>query len=428
MKVLLIGSGGREHALAWVLSRSPQLTQIFVAPGNGGTGGLRKCANVDIAPSDLDRLRSYAQQNHIDLTVVGPEDPLAAGIVDCFNESGLRVFGPGRAAAQLEASKAFAKSFMDRHQIPTAESAAFTEFDEAVRYLRDLAQPPVIKASGLAAGKGVLLPETREEAARYLQDILLGGRFGAAGREVVIEERLYGRELSILAFCDGDTYTVMPPAQDHKRLLNGDHGPNTGGMGAYTPSPTATPELIAEAEQLVIRPTLDGMKSEGTPYKGVLYAGLMLTESGIKVLEFNCRFGDPEAQVVLPLLESDILDIFQGCIDGKLAAIDPPRWRQEAAVTIVMASPGYPGDYPTGVEITGTEEAEKLGTLVFHAGTKRQDGTKYREARLLTSGGRVLAVTSTAQKLETARNQAYRAVKKISFNEAVYRTDIGLDA
>ncbi len=426
MNILLIGSGGREHTLAWKIAQSPKLTKLYVAPGNGGTLGLEKAENVDIPVTALDELCTFAQEHSIDLTVVGPEDPLAAGIVDVFEAAGLSIFGPRKAAAQLEGSKAFAKSFMDRHNIPTAESATFDDFDEAVRYLRFQASPPVIKASGLAAGKGVLLPETREEAARFLQQILLEDRFGDAGQEVVLEERLYGRELSVLAFCDGKNLSIMPPAQDHKRLLEGDHGPNTGGMGAYTPSPLATRELLEEVEARVLRPTLDGMAAEGSPYKGVLYAGIMLTEQGIKVLEFNCRFGDPETQVVVPLLENDIIDIFQACIDGTLPDSEP-NWRKEAAVTIVMSAQGYPNEYTKGVEINGIDEAEALECIVFQAGTKSADPGKYRDGRLLTNGGRVLAVTALGKRLGAARHLAYMGVNKIDFNESYFRRDIGED-
>lgn len=426
MKILLVGSGGREHALAWKIAQSPKLTQLYVAPGNGGTFGMEKTENVDIAATDLDSLCEFAQATQIDLAVIGPEDPLAAGIVDRLTEIGIRTFGPSKAAAQLEGSKAFAKAFMARHAIPTAESETFDSFDDAVRYLRFLEKPPVIKASGLAAGKGVLLPETREEAAKFLQQILLDNRFGDAGTEVVLEERLYGRELSVLAFCDGTDLAIMPPAQDHKRLLEGDHGPNTGGMGAYTPSPLVTPELLQAVETRVLRPVLDGCAAEGMPYKGVLYAGIMQTEDGIKVLEFNCRFGDPETQVVVPLMQNDIIDTFEACIDGTLAATQP-QWSKDAAVTIVMSAQGYPGEYTKGVEIDGIADAEELDCLVFHAGTKPQEAGKYRDSRLLTNGGRILAVTALGKKLGAARHLSYMGVHKIKFNESYFRRDIGED-
>ena len=425
MNVLLIGSGGREHALAWKLVQSPLVERLFVAPGNGGTARLEKCENVAIAADALPQLRDFAVAQAIDLTVVGPEVPLAAGVTDLLEAAGLRVFGPSGAAAQLEGSKEFSKEFMVRHQIPTAHAQSFTEFDEAMRYLRTQDEEPVvIKASGLAAGKGVLLPETREEAALIVRQMLLEKRFGAAGETVLIEERLRGRELSVLAFCDGETFHIMPPAQDHKRLLDGDRGPNTGGMGAFTPSPLTTPELLEQVGRQVFRPTLDGLKAEGMRYVGVLYAGLMLTDDGPKVLEFNCRFGDPETQVVLPLLESDLVEIMLACMEGRLAEIEP-EWSAMAAVTIVMAAPGYPREYPVGVDIYGVERAEAIKCLVFHAGTKVSAGTKYNQNRLLTDGGRVLNVTALGNSVRAATLRAYDGVARIQFNEAFYRKDIG---
>ena len=311
MQVLLIGNGGREHALAWKLSQSPQVERILVAPGNGGTAHTPKTTNVDVAGDDLDGLVALAQREGIDLTMVGPEAPLVAGVVDRFQAAGLRIFGPTQAAAQLEGSKAFAKDFMQVHGIPTGQAAIFDDFDEAMRYLRGLDDAPVVKASGLAAGKGVILPASMTEAAAVIRGILIDGRFGQAGRTVLLEERLAGPELSVLAFCDGKTARMMPAAQDHKRLLDDDYGPNTGGMGAFAPSPLATPELLAQVEATIIQPTLAGMADAGTPYVGVLYAGLMLTDDGPKVLEFNARFGDPETQVILPLLQSDLVDILR---------------------------------------------------------------------------------------------------------------------
>jgi phosphoribosylamine--glycine ligase len=418
MNILLIGSGGREHALAWKLSQSKQVTRIFVAPGNGGTASTPKCENVPILERNIPGLLAFAQKNEVTLTVVGPEAPLVAGIVDQFQEAGLRIFGPSRAAAQLEGSKAFSKQFMQRHGIPTGRAAIFADFDEATRYLRTLDAPPVIKASGLAAGKGVILPDSKEDAAQVLQEMLLHNRFGAAGQTVLVEERLHGPELSVLAFSDGETLRIMPGAQDHKRLLDGDRGPNTGGMGAFAPSPLATPALLIQIEQEILRPTVAGMAAEGTPYVGVLYAGLMLTEEGPKVLEFNCRFGDPETQVILPLLESDLLELFLACTEGRLHD-QTPEWKPETAVTVVMASGGYPGEYVKGVEITGIREAERRGCLVFHAGTKLKDD------RLVTNGGRVLAVTGLGTTLDQAVEQAYTGVQQIRFNQAFYRRDIG---
>jgi phosphoribosylamine---glycine ligase len=418
MRVLLVGGGGREHALAWQIARSPRLEKLWVAPGNGGTGNLPNTENVALGVGDLAALRDFAQSQAVDLIVVGPEDPLAAGAVDAFQAAGLRVFGPTQAAAELESSKAFAKEFMERHNIPTGRAGIFDDFDEAIRFLRSAEGNPVIKASGLAAGKGVILPGGKTDAAGVLHSILVDGKFGDAGRTVLIEERLAGPELSVLAFCDGTHARIMPAAQDHKRQLDGDRGPNTGGMGAFAPSPLAIPDLLAQVERDIILPTLAGMATEGRPYRGVLYAGLILTEEGPKVLEFNCRFGDPETQAILPLLASDVLDVFEACIDGRLDAVDL-QWRDEAALTVVLTSGGYPNEYTIGVEITEIEAAEATGSLVFHAGTKIKDG------RLLTDGGRVLAVTGVGADLDAARRLAYRGAEKIRFNSVFYRKDIG---
>jgi len=418
MNVLLIGSGGREHALAWKLTQSPRVDRLFVAPGNGGTARMAKTENVPIPADDLAALADFAATAGVDFTIVGPEAPLVDGIVDLFQAADLAIFGPTQAAAQLEGSKAFAKAFMQRHGIPTGRAEVFTDFDDATRYLRQLDAPPVIKASGLAAGKGVILPETMAEAAGVLQQILLERRFGQAGETVLIEERLSGPELSVLAFTDGRHLAIMPAAQDHKRLLDGDRGPNTGGMGAFAPSPLATPELLEQVRTEILQPTLDGMAAEGTPYTGVLYAGLMLTEDGPKVLEYNCRFGDPEAQVIIPLLESDLLEVCEACVEGRLDRMDVV-WRDQVAVTVVMASDGYPGDYPTGLAITHLDDAERRGCLVFHA------GTKWADERLVTAGGRVLAVTALRSTMADAAGVAYSGVRAIHFNEAQYRRDIG---
>lgn len=418
MNVLLIGSGGREHALAWKLTQSPRVDRLFVAPGNGGTARMAKTENVSIPADDLAALADFAATAGVDFTIVGPEAPLVDGIVDLFQAADLAIFGPTQAAAQLEGSKAFAKAFMQRHGIPTGRAEVFTDFDDATRYLRQLDAPPVIKASGLAAGKGVILPETMAEAAGVLQQILLERRFGQAGETVLIEERLSGPELSVLAFTDGRHLAIMPAAQDHKRLLDGDRGPNTGGMGAFAPSPLATPELLEQVRTEILQPTLDGMAAEGTPYTGVLYAGLMLTEDGPKVLEYNCRFGDPEAQVIVPLLESDLLEVCEACVEGRLDRMDVV-WRDQVAVTVVMASDGYPGDYPTGHPITHLDDAQRRGCLVFHA------GTKWADERLVTAGGRVLAVTALRSTMADAAGVAYSGVRAIHFNEAQYRRDIG---
>jgi phosphoribosylamine--glycine ligase len=342
---------------------------------------------------------------------------LVLGVVDLFQAAGLPIFGPTQLAAQLEGSKAFSKEFMQKYGIPTGSAVTFTDFDEAARYLRQLDVVPVIKASGLAAGKGVILPVTMAEAAMVIREMLEEGSFGDAGTTVLVEDRMEGPEVSVLAFCDGANLTVMPAAQDHKRLLDKDYGPNTGGMGAFAPSPLATADLLAQVRSEVLEPALAGMAAEGMPYVGVLYAGVMLTDSGIKVLEFNCRFGDPETQVILPLLESDLAEIFLASIAGTLDKVDI-SWRDEAAATVVMASDGYPGEYTTGVEITRIDAAVDSGALVFHA------GTKVKEDRLLTDGGRVLAVTGLGPDLKQAADVAYRGVRLIHFNNAQYRKDI----
>jgi phosphoribosylamine--glycine ligase len=418
MNLLLIGGGGREHALAWKLIQSPQVAQLFVTPGNGGTAGLPKTQNLSLDVANPAALIDFARSQEIDLTVVGPEAPLVAGIVDHFQAAGLRIFGPTKAAAQLEGSKAFTKAFLARHGIPTGDAAIFHDYATASAYLAQLPTPPVVKASGLAAGKGVIVPATHAEAEAALAAILRDGRFGAAGETVLLEERLSGPELSVLAFCDGQTLRLLPAAQDHKRLLDGDQGPNTGGMGAFAPSPLATAELLAQVEQTILQPTLAGMAAEGAPYVGVLYAGLMLTADGPKVLEFNCRLGDPETQVLLPLLESDLVEILEACLDGKLEAVTP-RWRPGAAVTVVMAAGGYPDDYTTGQPIQGLDTAEAAGCVVFHA------GTKITEQGIVTAGGRVLSVTAVGETVADAAARAYAGVGQIHFAGAHYRRDIG---
>jgi phosphoribosylamine---glycine ligase len=418
MKLLLIGGGGREHALAWKLVQSPQVTRLFVSPGNGGTAGLPRTENVPLDVANSAALIDFARSQQIDLTVVGPEAPLVAGIVDHFQAAGLRIFGPTGAAAQLEGSKAFTKAFLARHNIPTGGTAIFHDYATAMAHLAHLPLPPVVKASGLAAGKGVIVPETHAEAEAALAAILRDRRFGAAGETVLLEERLSGPELSVLAFCDGQTLRLLPAAQDHKRLLDGDRGPNTGGMGAFAPSPLATAELLAEVERTILQPTLAGMAAEGAPYVGVLYAGLMLTADGPKVLEFNCRLGDPETQVILPLLESDLMEVLVACVDGNLDTVTP-RWRPASAVTVVMAAGGYPDDYVTGQPIHGLKAAEAAGCIVFHAGTRAIDQA------IVTAGGRVLSVTAVEETIAAAAEQAYAGVQQIEFASAHYRRDIG---
>jgi len=419
MKILLIGSGGREHALAWKLAQSAKVEKIYVTPGNGGTTQLAKSENMSISVNELPTLRHFALEHEIDLTIVGPEAPLVAGIVDYFQAAGLRIFGPSKAAARLEGSKAFSKEFMLTQGIPTAQASTFNNYDDALKHLLAIQAIPVIKVSGLAAGKGVYVPNSLAEARRALQDIYFNNRFGDAGQTVVIEERLFGPELSVLALCDGEHYILMPAAQDHKRLRDNDEGPNTGGMGAFAPSPLATPELLAKVERSVIRPTLVGMAKRGTPYVGVLYAGLMLTPDGVKVLEFNCRFGDPETQVILPLLESDLVDLFLACTEGELYQTDA-NWHAGAAGTVVMASGGYPLTYQKGFPIRGIEQAALLdGVIPFHA------GTAIKEGKLVTAGGRVLAVSGVSDSLEEALKRAYAGVEQIAFEGAFYRKDIG---
>lgn len=420
MNLLLIGSGGREHALAWALRRSPQVDTIYVAPGNGGTARMEGVQNVPVRAEDVAALRDFALRTRIGLTIVGPEAPLAAGVVDAFQAAGLRIWGPTQAAARLESSKEFAKEFMRRHGIPTGGAVSFTEYGAARAHLHEQSGAgalPVIKASGLAAGKGVILPATLDEADAALRAMLLEGEFGAAGATVLIEERLSGPEVSVLAFCDGRTVRVLPAAQDHKRLLDHDQGPNTGGMGAYAPAPLLTPDLLAEVEERVLLPALQGMAAEGAPYVGVLYAGLMLTFDGPRVLEFNCRLGDPETQVILPLLASDLVAVLDACLDGRLDAADV-RWHESAAVTVVLASGGYPGAYETGRAVHGIGDAERAGCQVFHAGTRLADG------HVLTAGGRVLAVTGVADSIVAARAQAYRGADLIRFDGAHFRRDI----
>ncbi|HEX9593143.1 MAG TPA: phosphoribosylamine--glycine ligase [bacterium] len=419
-KVLVIGSGGREHALCWRLARSPHVARVFCAPGNGGTGAV--ATNVAIAASDSEALLAFARKERIDLTVVGPEAPLVAGIVDHFQAAGLAVFGPTAAAARLEGSKAYAKAFMARHHIPTAAHAAFTELEPALAYLRANGTPIVVKASGLAAGKGVIVAQTVAEAEAAVHTIMVERAFGSAGAEVVIEECLLGEECSVLAITDGTHLFTLPAAQDHKAIGEGDTGPNTGGMGAYCPAPILTPALAARVEREILRPVVDGMRAESTPLAGVLYAGLMIVHGDPYVLEFNCRFGDPECQPLMANLDNDLYPVLEAAVDRTLADHRPIA-RAGAALTVVMASEGYPGAYPKGREITGIDQAATApGTLVFHAGTRADGG------RLLTSGGRVLGVTGLGPTLASAQQRAYAACEKIRFAGAYYRRDIGAKA
>ncbi len=419
--ILIVGRGGREHALAWSLAKSPTVTRIWVAPGNGGIAVMGGVAGtVALQEDDFPGLTAFAQNNRIGLAVIGPEAPLAAGLADAFAAAGIPCFGPSKDAAQLEGSKAFAKDFMLRHAIPTARHAVFRDLASAIDHVRKADHPIVIKASGLAAGKGVVLPETTAEAELALRQMLTARIFGAAGDEVLIEERLVGPEASVLAFCDGQTFSLMPIAQDHKRVFDDDKGPNTGGMGAYAPAPVVGRALLAEIRQTIMAPALKGMAAEGMPFVGVLYAGLMLTKTGPRVIEFNCRFGDPETQVILPLLKSDLATVLRACAVGALESTEV-AWLPGSAVSVVAASGGYPGDYAKGCRITGLDDAAALaGTHVFHAGT-RQDA----DGHVLTDGGRVLSVTGIGETVAEASARAYAGIEAIAFDCLHYRRDIG---
>jgi phosphoribosylamine--glycine ligase len=418
MNVLVIGGGGREHALVWKLAQSPRVRRIFCAPGNGGIAAQATC--LPVAVDDADGLLAAAEREGVALTIVGPEASLAAGVVDRFAAAGRRIVGPSREAAQLETSKAFSKAFLQRHRIPTAKAAVVRSLDEALAVLDLHPLPVVIKADGLAAGKGVVVTADRDEARAAVRAMMRDRVFGAAGDTVLIEECLQGMEATCMAFCDGRSFVLMPAAQDHKRAEDGDRGPNTGGMGAYAPTPFVTPDIVTAVRETVFAPALAGMAAEGRPYRGILYAGLMLTAGGPKVLEFNCRFGDPETQVVLPLLETDLIDVGEAIVDGRLDCT-PVRWREQTAVCVVMTAKGYPGEYPRGDVISGLE-ADTEDSVAFHAGTARDGG------RVVTSGGRVLGVTGLAGTLAQARDRAYARVRAIAFAGASYRSDIAVRA
>ena len=418
MKVLVIGSGGREHTIVWKLNQSKRVTKIYCAPGNGGIAQLAEC--VPIKVMEFDKLVDFAKENKIDMVVVAPDDPLAAGAVDAFEAAGIRAFGPNKAAAIIEGSKAFSKNLMKKYNIPTADYEVFDNSADAVAYIeRQNKFPIVIKADGLALGKGVIIAENFADAKKAVYDIMDDKVFGAAGGKVVIEEFLTGPEISVLAFTDGKTLKPMVSAQDHKRALDNDKGLNTGGMGTFSPSRIYTPELEDECMKNIFIPTMEAMNAEGRTFKGVLYFGLMKTADGVKVIEYNCRFGDPETQVVLPRLESDLYDIFDAVIDERLSDIEI-KWNNGAAVCVVLASGGYPQKYKTGYEIDGICKAESMGALVFHA------GTKYENGKILTAGGRGLGVTALGTDLDTAIKNAYDYVKLINFTDMHYRKDIGI--
>ena len=419
MRVLIIGGGGREHALAWKTALSPRVEKVFVAPGNAGTARESKCENVGIGAEDIDGLLRFAQGNKVDLTVVGPEAPLVLGVVDRFEAAGLRCFGPTKDAARLEGSKAFAKDFLARHGIPTAGYGNFTDVAAAEAYIKKLGAPIVVKADGLAAGKGVVIAQTVDEAARAARDMLAGNAFGEAGHRVVIEEFLAGEEASFIVMVDGEHVLPLATSQDHKRLLDGDRGPNTGGMGAYSPAPVVTPAIHARILREVIEPTVRGMRAEGHPYIGFLYAGVMIAPDGTsKVLEFNCRFGDPETQPILLRLRSDLIELIEAALDGRLDRIEA-RWDPRAALGVVMAAGGYPGTYSKDDVITGLPTQDDPDCKVFHAGTTLKDSV------VATNGGRVLCVTGLGATVSAAQSRAYDTVRRIHWSGAQYRSDIG---
>jgi phosphoribosylamine--glycine ligase len=415
MKLLVIGNGGREHALVWKLAQSPRVSKIYCAPGNAGIAQLAECVPIQV--HDLPGLQAFATDHAIDLTIVGPELPLSLGIADQFRKAKLRIFGPTRNAARIESSKSFAKELMVRENIPTAASRAFDTMDAAFLWLETCDMPLVVKADGLAQGKGVIICATKAEAQEAVKSMLGDQRFGEAGARVILEEFLEGEEVTVMAFADGRTVIPMIPAQDHKRIGVGDTGPNTGGMGAYAPAPLATPELQRRIVEEVLQPAVTGLSRVGSPFYGVLYAGLMIKDGKPYTLEFNARFGDPETQVVLPLLQTDLLDIIEAVVEHRLDQIQV-AWQNQAAVCVVLTSEGYPGSYPTGLPITGLPQQSCESVVVFHAGTKQSEQT------VLTNGGRVLGVTALADTIQQAQEQAYAALTPIQFKGCYYRKDI----
>lgn len=418
MKILIVGGGGREHAIAWKLAKSPKVEKLYCAPGNAGIAEVAECVNIGVM--EFDKLVAFAKEHEIDLTVVAPDDPLAAGAVDAFEAAGLRAFGPRANAAILEGSKAFSKDLMKKYGIPTAAYETFNDPEKALAYLETAKMPIVLKADGLALGKGVLICKDLEEAKAGVKILMMDKQFGSAGDEIVIEEFMTGREVSVLSFVDGKTIKIMTSAQDHKRAKDGDQGLNTGGMGTFSPSPFYTPEVDAFCKEHIYQKTVDAMKAEGREFKGIIFFGLMLTADGPKVLEYNARFGDPETQVVLPRMKNDLVDLFEACIDGTLDQIEL-EFEDNAAVCVVLASAGYPEHYEKGFEIRGLENfRDKEGYYVFHAGSKFDD-----QGRVVTNGGRVLGVTATGSNLKEARANAYKATEWIDFDNKYMRHDIG---
>lgn len=422
MNVLVIGSGGREHALAWKAAQNPNVETVYVAPGNAGTASEAGLENVNIDVLEFEKLANFAKDNNCGLTIVGPEAPLVDGVVDYFAEQGLRAFGPSKGAAQLEGSKAFTKDFLARHKIPTAEYQNFTEVEPALAYLKEKGAPIVVKADGLAAGKGVIVAETLEQAEEAVKDMLSGNAFGEAGCRVVIEEFLDGEEASFIVMVDGKNVVPMATSQDHKRVGDGDTGPNTGGMGAYSPAPVVTPDIHKRIMDEVIYPTVNGMAAEGNDYTGFLYAGLMIDASGTpKVIEYNCRFGDPETQPIMLRMKSDMVELCEAAIDGKLAGVETD-WEEQCSVGVVLAAGGYPGSYKKGDVITGLPTSETAGEKVFHAGTKLVD------AQITTNGGRVLCATALGNSVTEAQQRAYALAKQIDWEGAFFRNDIAYRA
>ena len=422
MKILIVGSGGREHALAWKAAQSPLASQVYVAPGNAGTFQEPGISNVAINAEDIEALLAFAQAESIGLTIVGPEAPLVNGIVDRFQAAGLRIFGPSAAAAQLEGSKTFTKHFLQRHQIPTAQYQSFTEIEPALEYINSKGAPIVIKADGLAAGKGVIVAHSEQQAIAAVKDMLGGNLFGDAGHRVVIEQFLYGEEASFICMVDGEDVLALATSQDHKARDNGDQGPNTGGMGAYSPAPLVSPQIETAIMQRIIMPTVRGMAAEGAKYTGFLYAGLMISSDGeVNVIEYNCRFGDPEAQPIMMRLQSDLVELCIACCDGNLAG-KTIQWDQRCSLGVVLAAKGYPGSYASGEVIEHIPDAD-LTTKVFHAGT-----TIAADGRTVSNGGRVLCAVALGEKLEMAQAKAYQLVEQIKWNGAYYRTDIGYKA